>query len=77
MKPEDFSGLPCLLTKKQAAFVLGVSVRKVDKLRKTDGLRSVKIGDLVRFETADLCEFINRRKSRRPFLDASHLQRQI
>jgi excisionase family DNA binding protein len=77
MKPDDFSALPCLLTKKQAAYMLQVSVTTLDLLRKTKGLRSVKIGELVRFDSADLREFINRRKSRRSPLDVSHLQKGI
>lgn len=73
MKPRDFTGLQPLLDKRQAAYMLGISVTTLDVLRKTKGLRCVKIGGLVRFDTADIQEFIVRRKSRRPLFDVSHL----
>lgn len=73
MRPIDFAGCPQLLTKRQAAYILQVSVTTLDLLRKAKGLRCVKIGGLVRFDTADIQEFVNRRKSRRPLFDVSHL----
>lgn len=77
MNRSDFSHLPRLLTKKEAAYVLGISVGKIDLLRKSRDLRAVKIGELVRFDSEDIREFINRRKSRRSPLDVSHLQKEI
>lgn len=77
MTRADFADLPCLLTKKQAAYVLHISVRKIDLLRKAHELRSVKIGELVRFDTADIQEFVNRRKTRRSPLFVSHFQKEI
>jgi excisionase family DNA binding protein len=77
MKPSDFSALPRLLTKRQAAYVLQISVRKLDLLRKAHELRSVKIGELARFDLDDITSFINRRKSRRSLFDVSHLQKEI
>jgi excisionase family DNA binding protein len=74
MKPRDFAGLQPLLDKRQAAYMLGISVTTLDLLRKTKDLRSVKIGGLVRFDTQDIQEFINRRKSRRHPLDVHYLQ---
>jgi len=77
MKPADFSSLPRLLSKCEAAYVLQISVRKLDLLRKAHDLRSVKIGELVRFDMKDIQEFINRRRSRRPPLFVSHFQKEI
>ncbi len=74
MKPSDLSSLPCLLTKRQAAYMLQISVTTLDLLRKDHKLRSVKIGELVRFDTADIQEYIHRHKSRRSLFDVSHLQ---
>jgi predicted DNA-binding transcriptional regulator AlpA len=64
----NLENLPRLLNKKGASQVLGVSITTLDLLRKTKGLRSVKIGWLVRFDPKDLQEFIARHKSRRPLL---------
>lgn len=77
MKPEDFNDLPCLLTKREAAYVLKISITTLDLLRKTKGLRCVKIGELVRFDTKDLQEFINCRKSRTSPLDIHRYQDKV
>ena len=66
-----------LLTKRDVARLLSVSIRTVDNLRKERNLRSVKIGELVRFDMKDIQEFINRRRSRRPPLFVSHFQKGI
>ncbi len=73
MKPADFNDLPALLDKRQAAYMLHISVTTLDLLRKDHNLRAVKIGGLVRFDTADITDYINRHRSRRRPLDVSHL----
>jgi excisionase family DNA binding protein len=49
-----------LKDKKGAAKYLQASVPTVDRLRKTGALRSVKIGNLVRFKISDLVAFVDR-----------------
>ena len=74
MKPDDFANLPSLLTIRQAAYILNVSLTTINRLKKSHALRSVKIDKLVRFEADALKEFIARRRSRRVPFDVSHLQ---
>jgi excisionase family DNA binding protein len=47
-----------LLTKRDAAEQLKVSVRTIDRLRAREELRFVTVGRQVRFRTADLDAFI-------------------
>ncbi len=48
-----------LLTKRQVAELLSVSQRQVDYLRESGRLQAVKVGQAVRFQQADLQQFIN------------------
>ncbi len=49
-----------LLTKKEAAERLRVSVRTIDRLRAREELRFVTVGRQVRFRAADLDTFITK-----------------
>jgi excisionase family DNA binding protein len=51
-----------LMTRKQAATYLNVSVRKVDQMSANGELRRVKIDACVRFDPADLDAAIEARK---------------
>ena len=48
-----------LLTKREAAGYLGVSVRTLDRLRQQKLILALKIRRLVRFRVADLDEFLS------------------
>lgn len=58
MKPDI--GVEPLLTREQAAELLGISVSGVKRQIRKRNLRAVRLGRLVRIEPADLREFVNR-----------------
>lgn len=47
---DNLDGLPVLLNQEQVAEWLSCTTRNVENLRKNQGLPSIKIGHLVRFE---------------------------
>ena len=61
----NLENLPRLLSKRDVAGILGCSTKTVDALRKARELREVNLGGLIRFDTKDLQDLINRRKTRR------------
>ncbi len=54
---------PLLVSEREAARLLGVSARTVFTLRHQDKLKAVKIGASVRYDIADIREFIDAAKS--------------
>jgi len=50
-----------LLTREEAADVLGISVRKLDELRAEGGLQAIEIGRSVRYHPDTLDRFMRRR----------------
>ena len=52
-----------LLNSRQAAQYLGVSERTLWTVKTTGGLPSIKIGGCVRYQLADLVEYINAQRS--------------
>jgi excisionase family DNA binding protein len=53
-----------LLTRKQAARLLGISVRKLDALEEAGDLQAIRIGRSVRYHPAALERFMRRRAGR-------------
>lgn len=51
-----------LITADDAALVMGVSTRHIANLRKDAGLPAVKLGRALRFDTADLLDWIAQHK---------------
>lgn len=51
-----------LLSRKQAAQFLGISVRMLDYLASTGEIRRIRIGSAVRYDILDLLEFAEGRK---------------
>jgi excisionase family DNA binding protein len=49
-----------LLSKRQAAAILSVSVRTLDRLRSTKEIRAVKVRGAVRFEPEEIERYIER-----------------
>ena len=54
---------PLLLTSQQAAELLNISVRKLQQLSNSGGLRKIKIGNLTRYTYDDLIKWISRQNS--------------
>ncbi len=54
--------IPTLLTAKQAAKCLAISLRKLWGLTNSKELLSVRVGRCVRYDLADLREFIGRNR---------------
>ena len=54
-----------LLTKKDVAKIIGVSVKTIDRFRnrKTNRLKCLKVSGTVRFERNDVDDFIKKHKS--------------
>lgn len=69
MKSEEMTGVaasePMLLTRKQAAKALSISERKLWSLTNCGEIPRVPIGRAVRYDPADLREWIDRQKRRR------------
>ena len=61
----DGSDTVRLLTRKQAAARLGISVRKLDALEEAGDLRAIRIGRSVRYHPDTLERFIRRRAKAR------------
>jgi excisionase family DNA binding protein len=61
----DGSDTVRLLTRKQAARRLGISVRKLDALEEAGDLRAIRIGRSVRYHPDTLERFIRRRATSR------------
>lgn len=53
-----------LLNKKEAAAILSVSVRTLDRLRSTGELRAVKVRGAIRFDRATLDRYISRQATK-------------
>jgi len=54
-----------LLTKRQAAEILQLSIPTIDRKIRTGELRAVRLGRAVRIEPDDLREYVNRRESQK------------
>jgi excisionase family DNA binding protein len=52
--------LPDMLTKKEAADFLRISTQTLDRLRKQNLIRGVRVGGRFRFLRSDLEEFVKR-----------------
>jgi excisionase family DNA binding protein len=55
-----------LLNDRQAAEILGVSIRTLPNLVKRQGLRQVRLGRSVRYDPSDLEAFIQAQKAGNP-----------
>jgi excisionase family DNA binding protein len=62
MSPESLPR-PQLVTPKTAALALSISPRKLWSLTESGDVRCVRIGRSVRYDTADLAEFIEASRS--------------
>jgi carbamoylphosphate synthase small subunit len=62
-KAEATAKLPELISKKTVAFLLGVSTRTVFTFRKRGKLQGFRIGNQVKYQLADVLEFINKSKT--------------
>jgi excisionase family DNA binding protein len=63
----DFTAIRPLLVKPQeAAAILSISPRKLARITREGGLRAVKIGRCVRYDPADLADWIARQKGQVP-----------
>lgn len=51
---------PGLLTRKEAAEFLGISLSTLDELRKTGKLKPIEIHGLIRYRRADLVRYANK-----------------
>jgi excisionase family DNA binding protein len=60
-----------LLNTNEAAKLLGVCPKSVFNFVERGQLRAVKLGAAVRFDPADVAEFINRSKTASPRVDAT------
>jgi len=61
-KNETSDGVPRLLTTRQAAERLAISLRTLERLAASGELRAVRFGRSVRIDSADLAAFIESRK---------------
>lgn len=61
--PERDKRVERMLTELEAADVLGISARTLWQLRKDEKVRAVRIGRSVRYDPADLREFIESAKA--------------
>jgi len=69
------SPMPDLWKKQQVCDVFKISIGTLNRLVKSRELKFIKIGRAVRFDPADVREFIIRRKCRRAPLSVHHLIR--
>ena len=59
---EEVTGMEALMSKREVARALNISIRGVDRLAERGKLRRVKIGRLTKFEPADVRALVEKAK---------------